>query len=44
MINYYENNSFKIRQRDRESMQILHDGMKNIKNRLIFNKLINKKE
>ena len=42
-INYYENNSFKIRQRDRESMQILHDGMKNIKNRLIFNKLINKR-
>ena len=34
-----ENNSFKQRQRDRESMQILHDGMKNIKNKLNYNKL-----
>ena len=42
-INCYGNISTKIVQKDRESRQLLHDGMKNIKNRLIYNKL-HKKE
>ena len=42
-INYYGNMSTRIVQKDRESRQLLHDGMKNIKNRLIYNKL-HKKE
>ena len=37
------NISTRIVQKDRESRQLLHDGMKNIKNRLIYNKL-HKKE
>ena len=42
-INFYGNISARIVQKDRESRQLLHDGMKNIKNRLIYNKL-HKKE
>ena len=42
-INNHGNISSRIDQKDRESRQLLQDGMKNIKNRLIFNKL-HKKE
>ena len=42
-INNHGNISSRIVQKDRESRQLLQDGMKNIKNRLIFNKL-HKKE
>jgi hypothetical protein len=42
-INFYGNISTRIVQKDRESRQLLYDGMKNIKNRLIYNKL-HKKE
>ena len=39
-INFnYNSNIIKREKKDRESRELLHDGMKNIKNKLIYNKL-----
>ena len=42
-ISFYDNSSNKKTKNNRESIQLLHIGMKNIKNKLIYNKL-HKKE